>query len=149
MLNKIFFWLLCIGIVYGFAKSAYKSFYSQPIAAEKQSTSNDNESKPTAGSATPAIKKDVENMSEFAAAGKRLNDAVFEAAKVSIDICIQLIGVMALWLGLLNVAKDSGAIEAVARVMSPIFRWLFPEVPKGHPAQGAMLMSFAANMLGL
>ncbi len=107
MLNKIFFWLLCIGIVYGFAKSAYKSFYPQPVAVEKQSANDGNAGKPTPEAPTSGTKKDVENMSEFAAAGKRLNDAVFDAAKVSIDICIQLIGVMALWLGLLNVAKDS------------------------------------------
>jgi spore maturation protein A len=68
---------------------------------------------------------------------------------MTIEICITLIGTMALWLGLLNIAKDAGLIDAFARVMSPLMRWLFPEVPDGHPAQGAMLMNFAANMLGL
>jgi spore maturation protein A len=56
---------------------------------------------------------------------------------------------MALWLGLMNVAKDAGLIALFARLVRPIMRWLFPEVPDGHPAHGAMLMNIAANMLGL
>src|SRR5262249_9747491 len=87
--------------------------------------------------------------SALTAMGKRLNGAVLEAAKSSIEICIPLIGIMALWLGLLNVAKDAGVINVFARMMRPLILWLFPEVPDGHPAQGAMLMNFAANMLGL
>src|SRR6185295_13790505 len=71
------------------------------------------------------------------------------AAKTSVEICIGLIGIMALWLGLLNIAKDAGLIAAFARIMRPLMRWLFPEVPDGHPAQGAMLMNFSANMIGL
>ena len=83
------------------------------------------------------------------AMGKRLNAAVLDAAKTSVEICIGLIGIMALWLGLLNVAKDAGLIDAFARLLRPLMRWLFPEVPDGHPAQGAMLMNLSANMLGL
>jgi spore maturation protein A len=56
---------------------------------------------------------------------------------------------MALWLGLLNVAKDAGLIDVFARLVRPFMRWSFPEVPDAHPAQGAMLMNFSANMLGL
>jgi spore maturation protein A len=56
---------------------------------------------------------------------------------------------MALWLGLLNVAKDAGLIDAFARAMRPLMRRLFPEVPDGHPAHAAMLLNIAANMLGL
>ncbi len=58
--------------------------------------------------------------------GKRLNGAVLEASKSSIDICIPLIGIMALWLGLLNVAKDAGSIDVFARLVRPFMRWLFP-----------------------
>ena len=49
----------------------------------------------------------------------------------------------------MNIAKDAGLIDAFGRLMRPVIRWLFPEVPDGHPAQGAMLLSFSANMLGL
>ncbi len=148
MLNKIFFWLLCIGIVYGFCKSAYQSVQiargnlSPPPA---QSTADDR-AKATAEKATSATKPIEPGLS---AMGKRLNNALLDAAKMTIDICITLIGTMALWLGLMNVAKDAGLIDAFARAMRPLMRWLFPEVPDGHPAQGAMLMNFAANMIGL
>jgi spore maturation protein A len=56
---------------------------------------------------------------------------------------------MALWLGILRIAQDSGMVAALARLMRPVMRWLFPEVPDGHPAQGAILMNLSANMLGL
>ena len=81
--------------------------------------------------------------------GKDLNAAALNAAEVSIEICIGLIGIMALWLGLLAVARDAGLVDALARWLSPLMRWLFPDVPDGHPAQGAMLMNISANMLNL
>ena len=142
MLNKIWFWLLCIGIVYGFCKAAYQTKY--PPSAPPASAQED---KPS-GKATQAAEKKVVEPG-FTAMGKRLNGAVIDAAKTSVEICIGLIGIMALWLGVLNVAKDGGVVDAFARAMRPLLRWLFPEVPDGHPAQGAMLMNFAANMLGL
>lgn len=141
MLNKIWFWLLCIGIVYGFCKAAYQTVYppeAPPASAQA--------AKP-ADATAKAEKKVLEP--GFTAMGKRLNGAVIDAAKTSVEICIGLIGLMALWLGVLNVAKDGGVVDAFARAMRPLLRWLFPEVPDGHPAQGAMLMNFAANMLGL
>lgn len=140
MLNKIWFWLLCIGIIYGFCKAAYRTQYPPVTPPATQAT------KP-AGEVAKTDKKVVEP--GFTAMGKRLNGAVLDAAKTSVEICIGLIGIMALWLGVLNVAKDGGVIDAFARLMRPLLRWLFPEVPDGHPAQGAMLMNFSANMLGL
>jgi spore maturation protein A len=83
------------------------------------------------------------------AMGKRLNGAIVEAAQMSVEICIFLIGIMALWLGILNVAKDAGLVDAFARMLRPLTRVLFPEIPDGHPAQGAIFMNLAANMLGL
>jgi spore maturation protein A len=143
MLNKIFFWLLCIGIVYGFCKAAYQTKYppATPPAtvetkADETKSAADERAKP------PAV--------GLGAMGKKLNAALLEAARMTVvDICIPLIGTMALWLGLLNVAKDAGMIDAFARAMRPLMRWLFPEVPDGHPAHGAMLMNFSANMIGL
>lgn len=149
MLNKIWFWLLCIGIVYGFCKAAYQSADEHRNSASGPAAATPlNQAQPqpvkTSTSATPGA-----NETGLTAMGKRLNGAVLEAAKSSIDICIPLIGIMALWLGLMNVAKDAGLIALFARLMRPLMRWLFPEVPDGHPAHGAMLMNFAANMLGL
>ncbi len=81
--------------------------------------------------------------------GKRLNLALLEGAQSAVTICIGLIGIMALWLGMMNIAKDAGMIDAFARLARPLMRWLFPDVPDGHPAQGAMLMNLSANMLGM
>jgi spore maturation protein A len=148
MLNKIWFWLLCIGIIYGFCKAAYQDVFPPPAAKPDAAVSKKPDAAPTANNSTGDAKNAVMEPG-LTAMGKRLNAAVLDAAKSSVDICIPLIGIMALWLGLLNVAKDAGMIDAFARLVRPIIRWLFPEVPDGHPAQGAMLMNFAANMLGL
>ncbi len=137
MLNKIWFWLLCIGIIYGFCKAAYQTKFPPPATST------------TAATADAGKSDEKSNEVPLTAMGKRLNGAVLEASKSAIDICIPLIGIMALWLGLLNVAKDAGLIDVFARLVRPFMRWLFPEVPDGHPAQGAMLMNFSANMLGL
>jgi spore maturation protein A len=150
MLNKIWFWLLCIGIVYGFCKAAYQSADEQRNnIREPAAATSVNQAQPLPAKSSGDAAKPGANEIGLTAMGKRLNGAVLEAAKSSIDICIPLIGIMALWLGLMNVAKDAGLIALFARLMRPLMRWLFPEVPDGHPAHGAMLMNFAANMLGL
>jgi spore maturation protein A len=149
MLNKIWFWLLCIGIVYGFCKSAYQSANQHRDAIEvPAAAASSRDAKGAAPAATDAAKVDAKEPG-LTAMGKRLNGAVLEAAKSAVEICLPLIGIMALWLGLMNVAKDAGLIALFARLVRPIMRWLFPEVPDGHPAHGAMLMNIAANMLGL
>jgi spore maturation protein SpmA len=66
-----------------------------------------------------------------------------------VNIAFTLIGVMALWLGIMRLAERSGLVALVARALRPVMRWIFPEVPAEHPAMGAMLMNIAANMLGL
>ena len=76
-------------------------------------------------------------------------DSTFEMTKVSIEIIIILIGVMALWLGIMRIGEKGGAINILTKIISPFFRKIFPEVPKDHPAIGAMLMNITANMLGL
>jgi spore maturation protein SpmA len=147
MLNKIWFWLLFIGIVYGFCKAAYQTKFPPTPTANSSPVSD---AQPPAASPAGDASKKAPSEPGLAAMGKRLNAALLDAAKTTVvDICIPLIGTMALWLGLMNVAKDAGLIDAFARAMRPVMRWLFPEVPDGHPAQGAMLMNFAANMIGL
>jgi spore maturation protein A len=81
--------------------------------------------------------------------GRRLNDATLDGAKTAIELVIVLIGVMTLWLGLMNIARDAGLVDAFARLLRPLMRWLFPGIPDGHPAQGAILMNLSANMIGL
>ncbi|MGB3067431.1 MAG: nucleoside recognition domain-containing protein [Ottowia sp.] len=79
----------------------------------------------------------------------RLLTAMFDSAKTGFDISIGLVGVMALWLGFMKIGERAGMIDAFARGVNPVFRHLFPGVPPGHPAQGAMTMNMSANLLGL
>ncbi len=75
--------------------------------------------------------------------------ASFSMARLSVDIAIGLIGVLALWSGLFAIAEKSGLVARMGRGLSPLFHRLMPDVPKGHPAQGAITMNLSANMLGL
>ena len=81
---------------------------------------------------------------------ERKTDGVIETAKNAvIDIIIPLIGIMALFLGFLNIAERAGGVRVLSRIIYPFFSKLFPEVPKGHPAIGHMMMNFSANLLNL
>ncbi len=73
-----------------------------------------------------------------------------EAAKTAVmTLALPLLGLWSLWLGLMRLAERSGLVEVLARGLRPAMRWLFPDVPAGHPAQGAIVLNMAANMLGL
>src|SRR5438128_452354 len=72
-----------------------------------------------------------------------LTNKMLDAAEVSVDISLKLIGVMALWLGLLRVAEKAGLIELVGRVVEPLMVRLFPEIPKGHPSISAMTLNLS------
>jgi spore maturation protein SpmA len=74
---------------------------------------------------------------------------LFDGAKTSVELAIGLIGTMAFFLGLMKVAEDAGLMALLARAIRPIMVRLFPDVPADHPAMGAMLLNFSANMLGL
>lgn len=80
---------------------------------------------------------------------KNLMDGVFESANTGVQISIGLIGIMALFLGFMNVGEKAGAIRFLSRIVGPFFNKLFPELPKNHPAMGHMMMNFSANLLGL
>ncbi len=75
--------------------------------------------------------------------------ALFDSSKTGFEIAIGLTGVMSLWLGLMRIGERAGAIEAIARMFRPLFRRLFPGIPDGHPAAGAIVMNLSANVLGL
>lgn len=76
-------------------------------------------------------------------------NAVTEYAKLGFTIALGLTGVMAFWLGLMNIAERSGLMKLVARALNPIMKRLFPKIPSDHPAIGAMVMNISANMLGI
>jgi spore maturation protein SpmA len=78
-----------------------------------------------------------------------LVSGVFDSAKVGFEISLALTGIMTLFLGILKIGEEAGAIRFIARIIGPFFNKLFPEVPKDHPAHGQMIMNFSANLLGL
>lgn len=75
--------------------------------------------------------------------------AVTDSAKIGFELALGLTGIMALWLGIMSIATESGLVSKLSKVLQPILRRLFPDIPSDHPAMGAMVMNIAANMLGL
>jgi spore maturation protein A len=75
--------------------------------------------------------------------------AAVDSASTAVQVAIGLIGIMTLWLGIMRVAEAAGLVSLVGRALSPLLRWLFPEVPREHPAGGAIVLALAANVLGL
>ena len=78
-----------------------------------------------------------------------VTEAAIDMAKVSVNIAIGLIGIMALWLGIMKIAEESGLIRIIARGLRPITLRLFPDVPADHPAIGSIVLNMSANILGL
>jgi spore maturation protein SpmA len=80
---------------------------------------------------------------------KDVTEGALDGAKTAVTIALGLIGIMALWLGVMRLAEKAGLVQRIARGLRPIMRRLFPDVPSEHPAMGAMVMNMSANMLGL
>ena len=78
-----------------------------------------------------------------------VTSAALDAAQGAVAVCFDLIGVMALWLGIMKIAEKGGLIRVIAWVMRPLMVRLFPTVPPRHPAMGAIILNLSANMLGL
>ncbi len=76
-------------------------------------------------------------------------DGVIETCWTAVEICLKLIGVLALFIGFMSIAEKAGGIRFLSRIVGPFFSKLFPEIPKGHPSMGHMIMNFSANLLGL
>ena len=76
-------------------------------------------------------------------------DSTFASSKTAFEISLGLTGVLSLWLGIMKIGEKGGMVNMLARVLSPVFCKLFPDIPKGHPVTGSIFMNIAANMLGL
>ncbi|MBG6235829.1 spore maturation protein SpmA/spore maturation protein SpmB [Pedobacter sp. CAN_A7] len=76
-------------------------------------------------------------------------DGIIETCWTAVNICLKLIGIMALFMGFMSIAEKAGGIRLLSRVIGPFFAKLFPDIPKGHPSTGHMVMNFSANLLGL
>lgn len=76
-------------------------------------------------------------------------NSTFASAKTAFEISLGLTGVLSLWLGIMKIGERGGVVNVLARMLSPVFSKLFPDIPKGHPVTGSIFMNMAANMLGL
>lgn len=85
----------------------------------------------------------------FNGTAEAVTKGAVDSAKTAVEIAIGLVGVMTLWLGIMRVAEAAGLVTILGRALRPVLRWLFPGVPADHPAAGAIVLSVAANMLGL
>ncbi|NJD23152.1 MAG: nucleoside recognition protein, partial [Melioribacter sp.] len=80
---------------------------------------------------------------------KDVTNSAIDYAGKAVNIALGLIGIMALWLGIMKIAEQSGLIQIIAKSVKPVTKFLFPDVPQDHPAMGPMIMNISANMLGL
>lgn len=76
-------------------------------------------------------------------------DGIIETTKIAVNISIGLVGIMALFMGFMGIAERAGGIRLLSKIIGPFFSRLFPDIPKGHPAMGHMMMNFSANLMGL
>lgn len=86
-----------------------------------------------------AINGDVESVTQ----------AAFDGAKNGVTVCFGLISVLVFWMGMMRIAEDAGVLQKLARLLQPVVRFLFPSVPKNHPALGYIMSNMSANILGL
>ena len=130
MLNHIWFAMIALSIFI----AAGSDLYNELLAPK-----NDN------GTAAQTEQRNLNKETKLG----QVTSAALEGASTAVEIAIGLIGIMALWLGVMKVAEEAGLTKVIARMVRPITRWLFPKIPEDHPAIGAMIMNIAANMLGL
>ena len=96
----------------------------------------------------PAEKQSVNAEKERSALGA-VTDSIFSSAETGVKIALNLIGIMAFFLGLMRILEKAGAIASLTKIIRPLLKFLFPGIPGDHPAMGAMVMNIASNMLGL
>lgn len=80
---------------------------------------------------------------------QKIVDSTFDTSKTAFETSLGLTGVLALWLGIMKIGEKAGVVNVLARMLSPVFTKLFPDIPKNHPAMGSIFMNIASNMLGL
>lgn len=129
MLNHIWAWMIILSIFIAGVNDVYHEL-NRPATQKTE------------------VKTEQRNLNKETKLGQ-VTSAAIEAANTSVKIAIGLIGVMALWLGVMRVAEKAGMIDIISRLVRPITKRLFPTIPSNHPAIGAMIMNIAANMLGL
>lgn len=152
MLNHIWAFLIVVGIITGLGAAVFKAQTGRT------------ETKIVDGvKVTETIRYHTwkEMVASVSAEGNRIAGSMFnlvgfqytdDAGKTrdgAVGIAVGYIGLIAFWLGLMKLAEAAGLVAALSRLIAPLFRLIFPNVPKDHPASGAILLNFSANMLGL
>ena len=132
MLNHIWFWMILASLLIAGANDIINSIDGDKPAKVEQLTEDGK----------------AKSLAETTYLGKVTKGAI-DAAELGVKIAIGLIGVMAMWLGIMRVAEEAGMIKKLGHLVRPITKRLFPTIPADHPAIGAMIMNIAANMLGL
>lgn len=151
-MNRIFYAMVAIAFLFA-AVQQVQWAPSEPVAVEQPVV-------PGADHADPVVRALAEEVATLRAANveppkaapspmEAMQSAILDKAKASVTLAISLIGAMAFFLGLMNVAQDGGVLRIIARLLRPILIRLFPDVPPDHPAVGAMILNMAANALGL
>ena len=130
MLNHIWFAMILLAILIAAGSDIYNELLAPPAEGISEQTA------------------EPRNLNQETKLGQ-ITSAALEGAGTAVEIAIGLIGIMALWLGVMKVAEEAGLTKIIARIVRPITGWLFPKIPQDHPAIGAMIMNIAANMLGL
>lgn len=126
MLNHIWFWMIIASLFIAAGTDIYKEVTAPPDTEQQAKR----------------------NLSTDTKLGQ-VTDAAIKAASTGVEIAIGLVGVMALWLGIMKIAEEAGFIKILAKIVQPVTRRLFPTIPPDHPSIGSMIMNIAANMLGL
>ncbi|MFW6282193.1 MAG: nucleoside recognition domain-containing protein [bacterium] len=88
-------------------------------------------------------------MAAFKGQFTEISTVIFDSVLYSVELTIKLLGPMALWLGLMNIADKSGLVNHIAKLFKPFMKIIFPEVPEGHSAAGAIVLNLTANFIGL
>lgn len=78
-----------------------------------------------------------------------ITNAALDSSREAVTLCITMLGVMSFWVGLMEIARQAGVMEAASRRLGPVIRFLFPGIPKGHPAEVPIMANLIANVLGL
>ncbi|MGI8907261.1 MAG: nucleoside recognition domain-containing protein [Candidatus Sumerlaeaceae bacterium] len=153
MLNHIWAFLVVCGILVGFGSALNKVRVGQDTIVKMV---DGKEVREVVHYAT--WKQKVRSLSDagnrlakemFNQVGFNWTDAAGKTRDGAVGIAVSYIGLIALWLGIMKVAEASGLILLLSRMIAPLFRFIFPSIPRDHPASGAILMNFSANMLGL
>lgn len=129
MLNKIWGAMIIFALLAAVAQDL--GFYSVPVKIQKESISENSMPAPTES------------------ALHQVTQSVFSSASTAVKIALNLIGIMAFFLGLMRIVEKAGAINGLTRLLKPFLKFLFPGIPDNHPALGAIVMNIASNMLGL